>query len=213
MGACKFKDPRLIQEKITDFGVRVGEIVHHLRSSLNHLVYDLGDGIYNRRTEFPIFLSRKKFKTAGGPSKIQFVRPDTAKTLIVRAQPYHQLRSNNPLWRVHTLDIIDKHHVLVVVSGNIGFHRELPSGEIDPIPSAFATLKDGAILKANLRQAPAKTEMDFRAQVVFPKIERIKSEPIVSCLTQAPSSYADCSRRSRHSFDCTLSVVLHSLFP
>jgi hypothetical protein len=99
-------------------GIIAGEVAHALRSSLNHLVYQLirlnPGGKHTSRTEFPIFVEGQIYK-AESERKIRGV-PDAAKALIEFAQPYNGTGTDDPLWLVHDLDVKDKHHILVVVS-------------------------------------------------------------------------------------------------
>src|SRR5271166_2457912 len=100
------------------FSVLAGEIVYHLRSALDHLVWQLV--IANRATpghshEFPIFKA-KPLKKDHFEKKIRGVSPRTA-AIIESLQPYRAgtAADNDPLWILHDLCRIDKHRELVIV--------------------------------------------------------------------------------------------------
>jgi hypothetical protein len=92
-----------------------GDIVHNLRSSFDHLAYQLvivGSGKEpTRRVEFPI---AKDFATyeADKARKVDGMR-DVAIKHIDNLKPYKG--GNQLLWRIHELDNIDKHRTLFTV--------------------------------------------------------------------------------------------------
>jgi hypothetical protein len=98
--------------------VLIGEIAHHLRSSLDHLVWALV--LENKKkgtpkTEFPIFRTKPEGKEpiAAFERKIELIRSDCAQA-IRDLQPYNRtIPTDDPLWLVFELDRIDKHRLLV----------------------------------------------------------------------------------------------------
>lgn len=93
----------------------VGDILHNLRGALDHVAYQLwlrgggqGDG---KHVYFPIFDSAEKFAHAS-PGKVQGMT-QAAIDAISALKPYKG--GNDALWRLHALDIIDKHRLLVTV--------------------------------------------------------------------------------------------------
>ena len=100
--------------------VVAGDVVHNLRSSLDHLVWQLilkAGRQPTKTAEFPIYLSkspppRECFDKAGR-RKIHDV-PDEAKDIIESVQPYHSAKpSESDLWLLNELDNIDKHRTLI----------------------------------------------------------------------------------------------------
>lgn len=120
----------------TTLGLILGDFVHNLRASLDHLVWQLV--LANRRqpnssTAFPIHLELgflqdkaaffKRTKPAiGGCSP-------GARGVIESLQPYQKGNafeaSHHPLWMLHELDIIDKHRLIAVVGGRYTATRKL----------------------------------------------------------------------------------------
>lgn len=112
------------------FSVLAGEILYHLRSSLDHLVWQLiiangkDPAELQPRPEFPIFWSRKGYES-GGKGKIKGVS-NKAATLIEQFQPYPRNGDifgfkpvAHPLYIIHTLNITDKHRLLNALCSHI----------------------------------------------------------------------------------------------
>lgn len=100
--------------------VIIGEIVHQLRSALDHVITQLNaigpGGGKADVLEFPICRSASSFKRACGRGKIEGVSVAAA-TRIQQLQPY---RTSDPaehasLYVLHDLDITDKHRLLLTV--------------------------------------------------------------------------------------------------
>jgi hypothetical protein len=92
-----------------------GDIVHNLRSSLDHLAYQLvivgSGGEPTRRVEFPIAKDLATYESEKA-RKVEGMRERAIKQ-IDNLKPYKA--GNQLLWRIHELDNIDKHRTL--------FHR------------------------------------------------------------------------------------------
>ena len=193
----------------------IGDCVHNLRSSLDLLVCEMvraeGEPIKGR-TGFPIFGSEASYTNAfepGPPGEIKGV-PQCAVKLIKRAKPYKG--ADNPLWRLHQLDIEDKHKLLVPVgvvhrkiittlrlddfsvvnhdaTTIIGNELVTPPTGITPVGHPFP-LEDGA----EIYRVPASLRNDPRAQmhvypelvieIAFSEVEVVEGEPIIPTLHQ-----------------------------
>jgi hypothetical protein len=101
--------------------VLAGEVIHHLRSSLDHVVWLLSTPAYRRKCpkmiEFPIYESRpvNEKKLAGFNGKIEGIASPSTKSMIERIQPYNTPDPiESPLLIVHKMDIVDKHQELVL---------------------------------------------------------------------------------------------------
>jgi len=96
------------------WGTIIGDVVHNLRTALDYLAYQLvvaNNYTPHKYTYFPICDSKKKFE-ADGLKKVKDASPK-AKHLIESVKPYQG--GNTALWRIHRLDIQDKHHLLFTV--------------------------------------------------------------------------------------------------
>jgi hypothetical protein len=94
-----------------------GDVIHNLRSALDHLVWHLiavskkpGDTV-----GFPIFNNSSGYKS-GRYGKVKGMSKLAIKA-IDRYKPYK--RGNDALWRLHRLDIIDKHRHLVTAGVHV----------------------------------------------------------------------------------------------
>jgi hypothetical protein len=92
-----------------------GDAVHNLRSALDHLIWQLilANGREpNEKAAFPIWGSESKFKS-GRPGYAKGVSKQ-ALDLLYGLKPYEG--GNDALWRIHKLDIVDKHRLLLTVA-------------------------------------------------------------------------------------------------
>lgn len=101
----------------------IGDALHNLRSALDHLANTLVErGVQSEikrpdkpRTYFPICESSKKYE-AEAPRKVEGMRqPDI--DAIALLKPY--LGGTDILWGLHTLDIIDKHRMIVTTGSAV----------------------------------------------------------------------------------------------
>jgi hypothetical protein len=110
-------------EKTPDpmWGVQIGEIVHNLRSALDHIIWELV--ILNTgqppalptRNQFPIFESEEGFNGRAIDQFLRSVRRDAVE-LIRSEQPFFTGEKRNcPLWHLHELSNLDKHRTICVV--------------------------------------------------------------------------------------------------
>lgn len=100
----------------------IGDCVHNLRSSLDHVVYELSGPEPPERCEFPIFRDRDLYflpaeNRSGGLHKIRGIQHEGVRILVEGAQPWQRPNrtQDHELWVIHQLDIEDKHHLLVPV--------------------------------------------------------------------------------------------------
>ncbi len=108
------KPPRSIEQESTRWAVIVGEVVHQLRSSLDHLACQLVEangGTVTKQTMFPILDSSKDYE-AGIEGML-----DGASVKAIRfvkaLKPYNG--GNQSLFALHRLNIADKHRLLITV--------------------------------------------------------------------------------------------------
>lgn len=114
------------------FAVLTGEIMHHLRSSFDHIVWHFSVGATDKDKwiEFPIFEERprktkdiERFK-----KKIERIQDTRVVNLIKSLQPYNSpTPADDPLLIIHSLDIVDKHRelLLCVSTGSTVFPKEM----------------------------------------------------------------------------------------
>jgi hypothetical protein len=193
------------------FAVLAGEIIHHLRSSLDHLIWAL---VLTRhktpdfKVQFPICITEEEFIAARRKGIIKGVSA-SAQALVERSQPYFKLTPqvpdppNHPLAILHDLNITDKHKLLVVASvyiaGASAISFSAPSKMADaqfiqydpPIWGAgFAVrpTKDGTkVLRVRLLPGMplgVDVKADFPIEIAFEKFGTENVKPIIPGLTR-----------------------------
>lgn len=119
------------QRPSEDISLAIGDVVHNLRSALDHFAYQWvlrrGSGAPDPRTQFPIFAFRRArlrgTRTIRGyEERVTEQLPGISRCTAAGAvfegvQPYH--RAYRPLWHVNHLDVLDKHRLLQVTSSRI----------------------------------------------------------------------------------------------
>ncbi|GAC1666826.1 MAG: hypothetical protein NVS9B4_22580 [Candidatus Acidiferrum sp.] len=101
-----------------------GDLVHNLRSTLDHLAHQLvivGSGKEpSRRVEFPIAKDINRYQEEKA-RKVEGMRPEAVEA-IDKLKPYKG--GNDALWRIHELDNIDKHRTLFSVAHDYLFYAD-----------------------------------------------------------------------------------------
>lgn len=117
--------PNLIRLPIIHFDMlaMAGDVLHNLRSTLDHLVYHLAlvanpnasDDVL-RKVSFPIGKSLEDYKTLRARRLEGLIEPRAVK-FIDSLKPYKG--GNDLLWRLNEASNIDKHRKLISVGGDI----------------------------------------------------------------------------------------------
>jgi hypothetical protein len=115
------------------FSVLAGEIIHHLRSALDYLMWQLSSEEYRRKCstfiQFPVCRHRptKEKELARYNGMIKGITHPVFRQFIDGLQPYKSTDcvSNEPLLILHKMDIADKHQSLVLCYPEGGI--ELPA--------------------------------------------------------------------------------------
>jgi hypothetical protein len=205
--------------------VITGEIVHHLRSCFDHVVWALASksGLPDtERVNFPVCQTPEKFRNAVRDGIIKGV-PKTARPLIEQLQPYRASDPPNSILQiVHDLDIADKHRLLVVVThalvmGNTlvitkndgadpTFGIELPP--ITPDPQGRLTTEYPWAIEDDVEvhwiplRGPAnpKFEMEVNStvEIAFEQVGTTKRPPVIPILMQL----CNFVETAIHGFDC-----------
>lgn len=155
----------------------VGEILLHMRGSLDNLAWQLvlaNDGTPTKRTEFPVFKDEAEFKS-GSPRRMAGMS-DSARAVITALQPFNAVPEdpdNAILWKIHDLNLIDKHrlpHLIclwlawVKVEAVVG-----PDGRFEPVLIRGCMEDDAVLIRAlwDPTKTPPGTnmKMDFELSV------------------------------------------------
>lgn len=137
-----------------------GDALHGLRTALDYLIYQLalanGKKPDAMRTEFSIWNSRSRFRKTrpGGAGQVS----KEALKLYYGLKPYRG--GNDLLWRLHTLDIVDKHRLPLEVAA--GYQSFSPPNRIKQMVLAAAERKGDAEMRKAAEEMPDVAEFGIR---------------------------------------------------
>jgi hypothetical protein len=189
--------PQIIPLRLS---VLAGEIVHHLRSSLDHVVWALackGRTKPNFRIQFPICAKREEFIRAKKRRIMQGIA-NSAQAIIESVQPYQKpAPRDDPLAILDDISITDKHKLLAVVvsvatlENKIHFNTQTANTKIaEIIPNKWANRRfriapgGTEILRIRFTEVPENVQVDpeHRYEVAFEEFGSLKTEPVISSL-------------------------------
>jgi len=187
----------------------VGDAIHNIRASLDLLMVavvrrcDPGRQSYNH-VHFVIRETRDEFQ-ASLPKNIKGASAE-AQRLVEELKPYKG--GNEAFWRLHQLDVLDKHKAIVPVgaahrSVGVTFNTNRKLAEMlaekgikvnpAPMPPVFLRpadrqfpLHDGAeLFRAPLNQdLPFEEDPQFKVEIAFGEGQIVDGEPVVPALAQ-----------------------------
>jgi hypothetical protein len=143
-----------------EWSLVLGDAIHNLRAVLDHLAWsavERNSQVPGKQTCFPISKDRPSFP--GTMKDALRGASDRARVLVHRLRPYGG--GNEKIWRLHQLDIADKHRLILAVgasyrSANLRFTAVFPDGNrhalglpLVPADRMFP-LKDGDVLFSNV---------------------------------------------------------------
>lgn len=159
--------------------VVVGDVIHNMRSALDHLAWQLvilDGGQPTEATQFPIHASPTNAK--GSPRTVT-IQPGISDRRIldalVEVQPFSEAKyghdpKTSALWIVHRLNIIDKHRLLVTIAHTVD--HDLPAwwGSNDGEPTPSYTIEPGplhdgdVVMRFDFGDAPVPRSFDARSR-------------------------------------------------
>jgi hypothetical protein len=168
------------------FNVLAGEIIHHLRSCLDHMVWQFSSPQYRkdhlRQIEFPVFekLPTDKNSSSRYEGKIKGIVSVNVRNLIEKLQPYNFPDPlDSPIFIIHHLDVTDKHRELVLSTSTGSI--EIPTGLF--LRYTAHQREHGGLVSSDLED-----ELERHSKVVpqisFTKFGRREIKPIVPGLKQ-----------------------------
>ncbi len=179
--------------------ITTGEIIHHLRAALDLWVHDLilkNGNTPTIDTSFPVFDKEADFKKFASAKLLGI----DAKSLAL-IMGLNLFQSGNPtIWKLHKLDIEDKHHKLIVAGSAhrsvvIDFgqvfrdmhpDKEFPDMSIglQPAERDFP-LQDGSILyrvPAKARKSHPSELPKYEFEIAYSDGNIVKDEPLIPSL-------------------------------
>lgn len=178
-----------IQAPPVEIGLIAGDVIHNLRSVLDHLAYQLvyvNGETHTKQTAFPIWDSAAEYK-AQRARRVKGMS-QSAKDAIDCAEPY-QGGKGAGLWVLHYLDIADKHHALLTPLISVtkaGFHvpgflrRDYRGVGGVSFPNFGKPLEDGDVIAT--RESEMDNDMNFTLDVAFVEPEVIEGRPVIETL-------------------------------
>ena len=179
--------------------ITIGEIIHHLRSSLDLYVHDLvikNGSTPTRDTMFPIFENQAEFEKSGSAKLAGIDSKSLA--FIMSLKLYRD--GNITIWKLHKLDIEDKHHKLIVagsahrsvVIGSAQMFRDIHPGiefpamsiALKPAERDFP-LRDGSILyrvPAKARESHPGELPKYEFEIAYGDGATVIDEPLIPSL-------------------------------
>ena len=192
-----------------ELAVVAGEIVHQLRSSLDHLAWQLWDKngrvkLREDKVYFPVYEADDKYN-AERPNKVEGVFAPAAVRILDDLKPY--AAGNDLLWKLHKLNNIDKHRHLSVVAcalesvglliSGAGFNPPENAARFDMLKPQSAgdelrVIEDGAVVCAYGSFTPpgclpvSNVDMNLQAifEIVFGEPRVVRGEPVLHLLHQ-----------------------------
>jgi hypothetical protein len=150
-----------------------GDVIHNLRSALDHLAWELakwetGFPPEPRDCFFPIGRDRENYKSMKRRA-VAGMSPE-AKKAIHKLRPYKG--GNEALWRIHHLDIVDKHRHLLIAGYQIRFtDTGLPGiwGTVKDEPTHFLGLFDDDF-QGEEKRSPQPASIELQVSHMKPLI-------------------------------------------
>lgn len=181
------------------FSVLAGEVVHQLRSCLDHMVWIFSSAAARRDYEsvlaFPVLCETpNKKKLARYEAQIQGIaNPSRVRDLIWKVQPCRLGADapNDPLCIVHNMDRFDKHRELVIVTAcaNLTF----PGLRPDVVKTVMGYRKKKTMSREETAafRRTIKNDAKVTPQVAFPQFGSGETSFVVPSLTHLLNAVTD----------------------
>jgi hypothetical protein len=181
------------------FAVLAGEIIHHLRSCLDHIAWMLSSDAYKRdhatAISFPIATTKPTTKDELRSYKRQVDGISSADALrvIEESQPCNAPNPlDTPLLIIHELDRIDKHHEIVLVIRRFNMGITIPKSVLGSIIIWGSQQMDKDAFTEYFAQ---KVEVKISPYIAFAKFGHRENQPIRPSLMQLANAIRDLVER------------------
>jgi len=170
---------------LDDIPLIIGDAIHNLRTALDHVAYELvtlSGGTPTYHTKFTIGETRKETVTALG-GVIQGVGLDILTCIIEYVQPYRG--GNDALYALHTLDIADKHRLLVPIFTTVEMEIVTRShGQSFGYLAFVITPSEKTPMIRNFSRSKIESYSNPMLRVIFEGVEGFKNQPVIPTLLQ-----------------------------
>jgi hypothetical protein len=172
--------------------VLCGEIVHHMRSCLDHIAWYFSSGTHRRDHEnsiqFPIIstVPPTKDELSRYDRNIKGITNPNVRDLIYKLQPYKRgdKALDHPLCIIHDMERFDKHRELAIIASCVSL--SIPGVVIEDLLTAFRYSQGAPLTPAERATAERTLQAHVKAspQIAFVKFGKRKTQPIVPGLQQ-----------------------------
>ena len=154
-----------------------GDAIHNVRTALDHLIFHLAlvgtPGVDPGRVQFPIAKDACSYEACKA-TQVMGVDPLAVK-FIDGIKPYHG--GEEAFWRIHELDIIDKHRMILTVERDVIL-------EADWMPTGSYMLKTGDPHFSGLQMSDVEKDIHFRSSESFGDPEILKRNALVPTIKE-----------------------------
>ena len=184
---------------VVDWSLALGDVVHNLRTALDHVVWELVATITKQTpskwVRFPFQKTRPELVGTINRGEIKSIGTDLIDLIVDEIKPYDG--GNDPLVALHRMDIMDKHHSLISVISQMDFDglviALMKSGEIRTLPVRMMGEQDYIAL-ATAAEFKLADHGNTTFQVLFKEGGAFKDKPVIPTLhnmSQVVSSIVD----------------------
>jgi hypothetical protein len=162
----------------------IGDAIHNLRAGLDHLTSGIVRTVDAKaRPYFPVTSNRKDLESSGALKLMEAALPGSQTLILDKIRPTDDPREN--LWRFGSLDIDDKHNLLVptvVVSMISGINAKSGGTVIQNHTSRFNVTKPPKAIIASALPLTVEGEPHTTVEVKFGEGTPFKDNPVVPTL-------------------------------
>jgi hypothetical protein len=166
----------------------IGDAIHNLRSALDLMaceIVSMAGGRPSRYTNFPFRETKQELEAAINGGEIKIAGPDIVTVLLDNIKPYNN-GGNNTLCALHSLDVIDKHRLLIPTISIAALTHV--NAKIGPMILTDCTLVVGQGGVLNLASIPGNIEIEGQGQpayaILFDKGQVFEGQAVVPTLLQ-----------------------------
>jgi hypothetical protein len=191
--AIKLHKVKIVENVPALWSAQIGDIVHNLASALDGLATSLvvskgfTSEVEMQETYFPISGSEVDLSK---PKSLKFfarVGPEVEKA--IRAMEPYRGGKGDALWRLHRLDIIDKHRTIIAVGANLSeINFDIPAmvklpDKVITRPFPAFPLKDGdELFRTVFFEEHFDAKAHFSFGVAFNETKVVDREPVIPTL-------------------------------
>lgn len=174
------------------FALVIGDAIHNLRSSLDHVASAVTDR--NSTTiYFPFHKDPKNFASCGNVRAINKAYPGLGEHIVAKLEPFDGGR--HALWPITKLDAIDKHKLIiaVVAATRLRFERIIDKEYGNSIENCTVIIREGGVFNLAVFGGKPEFEGDIEPSfdIFFPQGAFFEGRPIYPTLVNLCQAVAE----------------------